>query len=440
MMDPWLGILLVAASLGGVLTGMSLARKIWRIPPEISRKTVHVVMGLCCLGFPLVFHSVWPVLLLCVSSLAALLWIRLKGGGLRAVLHGIDRISWGEICFPVAVALLFWLMEDPVLDYVVPLLILTLADAVGAIVGIRYGASYYTTDEGSKSYEGSLAFFVVAFLSTHVPLLLFTDIGRADCLLIGVLLGLLVMMIEAIAWRGLDNLFIPLGTYLMLQIYPGLGSGELMIRLAVLVAMAVLLRGLRGFTYARDGTLIAGVLLLYLIWVVRGLDWLWPPAALLAGYCFLCPRSFRKERLRHGLADLGAVAGMGFVWLFLSVALGSGGFYWAYTYSWAAQLSMIACAYLLWKVPGLRAGPGILAAGLFSGLFYLAPVLLRGGWASGLWTLPGLLVAVLLPVAAYWRFEWVRRGGTNSPGRPARQFAYGAIASGIGLVFLCVGP
>ncbi len=439
-MAPWLGILLVAVSLGGVLTGLFLAGRIWRIPPEISRKTVHVAMGLCCLSFPLVFQSFWPVLFLCVSSLAALIWIRLKGGGLRAVLHGVNRVSWGEICFPIAVALLFRLMEDPVPDYVVPLLILTLADAVGAIVGMRYGASSYTTDEGTKSYEGSLAFFVVAFLSTHVPLLLFTEISRADCLLIGVLLGVLVMMLEAIAWRGLDNLFIPLGAYLMLQIYPGLGSGELMIRLAVLLAMMILIRGLRKFTYARDGTLIAGVLLLYVIWVVRGFDWLWPPAGLLVGYCFLCPRAFRKERLRHGLADLGAVAGMGFVWLFLSVGFESERFYWAYTYSWAAQLAMIACAYLLWKVPGLRRGPGISSAALFSGLLFLAPVLPRGVWPSGLLIIAGLLGAVLLALVAYWQFEWVRRGGTNSPGRPARQFTYGAIASCIGLVFLGMQP
>ena len=437
-MNPWLGILLVLFTLGGLLVALFRVQKIWRIPPEISRKTVHVVMGLCCLSFPWIFHSFWPVLLLCLSSLAALIWLRLYGGGMRAVLHGVNRVSWGEFCFPVAVALLFWLMEDPVTGYLVPLLVLTLADAVGAIVGIRYGRFSYTTDEGTKSYEGSLAFFVVAFLSTHVPLLLWTDISRPNCLLIGVLLGILVMMLEAIAWRGLDNLFIPLGTYLMLQNYSWMSSTELLVRLAVLLSMMVILWGLRKFTYARDGTLIAGVLLLYLIWVVGGWEWLWPPISLLAGYCILCPRSSREERQRHGLMDLGAVSGMGFLWLFLSVGLGSERFYWAYTYSWAAQLAMIACAYFLWKVPNLKWSSGMTSAGLFSVLFFLVPVLLKAFWPEGVLMFVGLLLAVFLSLVAYWRFEWVSRHGTNSPGRAERQFVYGSIASRVGLLFLWV--
>ena len=61
---------------------------------------------------------------------------------------------------------------------------MTLADAVAALVGITYGKLRYVTGDGFKSAEGSVAFLSIAFLSVHVPLLLFTDVGRAQTLLI----------------------------------------------------------------------------------------------------------------------------------------------------------------------------------------------------------------------------------------------------------------
>ena len=53
-----------------------------------------------------------------------------------------------------------------------------LADAVAALIGIRYGTLQYQTTEGTKSVEGSVAFFFVAFLSVLVPLLVFTEVDR----------------------------------------------------------------------------------------------------------------------------------------------------------------------------------------------------------------------------------------------------------------------
>ena len=65
-----------------------------------------------------------------------------------------------------------------------------------------------------------MAFFAVALLTVHVPLLLWVPaVGRAECLLIAVTLALLAMILEAIAWRGLDNLFVPLGSFVLLKAF-----------------------------------------------------------------------------------------------------------------------------------------------------------------------------------------------------------------------------
>jgi phytol kinase len=56
---------------------------------------------------------------------------------LSGVLNAVDRNSWGEFYFPVSVAILFGLARGDKLLYVIviPLLVLTFADAVGALLG-----------------------------------------------------------------------------------------------------------------------------------------------------------------------------------------------------------------------------------------------------------------------------------------------------------------
>src|SRR5690606_16105111 len=114
-----------------------------------------------------------------------------------------------------------------------------LADALAALIGLAYGRVRYVTSEGLKSAEGSIIFFAVAFMSVHVPLLLFTDVGRAQTLLIATIVGLLSMLVEAVAIKGLDNLLIPIAAYAMLRWYMGATVEALALRLVVTVALLV---------------------------------------------------------------------------------------------------------------------------------------------------------------------------------------------------------
>ena len=83
-----------------------------------------------------------------------------------AVAHRVERATFGELYFPLSVAWLFWLTcgDDPLL-FVIPILMLTLADAAAAVVGARYGLTPYIG--AGKSLEGSAAFAVVAFSASR---------------------------------------------------------------------------------------------------------------------------------------------------------------------------------------------------------------------------------------------------------------------------------
>jgi V/A-type H+-transporting ATPase subunit I len=83
-------------------------------------------------------------------------------------------------------------------------------------------------------------------LSTHVPLLLFTDIGRAESLLLGLTIGLLVMLIEAIGWNGLDNLLVPVGGFFLLLGYRQLDARQLLMLFLIVLALLAAVRVLPG--------------------------------------------------------------------------------------------------------------------------------------------------------------------------------------------------
>jgi dolichol kinase len=214
-----------------VLWGVSRLARIAKLDPEIGRKLVHISLGLYSLTFPYVFSAVWEVAATC--TLAVIVFLLARGTMRRSLgggLHGVKRTSYGELLFAVSVALLFWLKDGhfvslalhhkppvgPVL-YMLPILILTLCDAASAVVGSRYGKRTFSIEEGSKSVEGVIVFAVTAWLLSLIVILMMTDIGRSEAVLLAFITAAFGALLEAASWRGLDNLFIPLGLYFLLS-------------------------------------------------------------------------------------------------------------------------------------------------------------------------------------------------------------------------------
>ena len=108
-----------------------------------------------------------------------------------AAAYRVGRSSYGEFYFLLAVVALFWWTEgQSSLLFTIPVLILTLADTAGALVGSRHGRMRYGS--AHKTVEGSIAFAAVAFLCVLGPLLLWSSVGRAESFLIAATLALLV--------------------------------------------------------------------------------------------------------------------------------------------------------------------------------------------------------------------------------------------------------
>ena len=208
------------AIISGLFLAVFLIATLWRKwgnpKPETTRKFVHMAGGFIALGFPLVFQSHWSVLILCVGFVAIIAIT--KKLGLMQCVHGVERQSEGGIYHPIAIYVCFLfasVLQQPVF-YVLSILVLSVSDALAALIGKTYGFKLYSVEQDHKSFEGSIIFFLATFLMVHLGLLLYTPTGRLESVLIALLIAILVTAFEAISLGGADNLFIPLSVFFLL--------------------------------------------------------------------------------------------------------------------------------------------------------------------------------------------------------------------------------
>ena len=321
MISPWIGIISVLFALGAIFVGLKLYGKKYGLKPEFSRKAVHILLGCITLSFPWVFREPWAVLVLGILALAALLSIRLMKvlkNSLGSVLYSVSRDSLGEIYFPISVVVLFFLSHGNKVFYAIPILMLTFADSTAALIGSSYGRKNLAVEkEDIKSLEGTVVFFIVAFISTLVPILLFTSIGRAEALLLSLIMGILAALIEVVSYNGNDNLLVPLLGYAFLIIHANLSVEKLLASFLVIAGLAIF-----AFFWNKRASLsrlgvITGLLGVYLIVILGGWMWAFPPLILFVTYSILPSlNEFEKKQvMNHHIVTTNIAAGLVWVWL-----------------------------------------------------------------------------------------------------------------------------
>ncbi|MDL2303991.1 hypothetical protein LJC72_01450, partial [Bacteroides sp. OttesenSCG-928-D19] len=174
--------LFAAAGVLIVLSGVLIITKCYsgRLTPEISRKIIHITMGVVALSFPYIFANKLSVVCLGGIAIAALLFLRHNKNlreGVGTALLGVTRKSFGEIYFVISIVIVF-ILHKAAFEYLIPISVLTFADSAAALIGTSYGRTNLNHEqEDAKSSEGTIIFFIVAFICTLVPLQLMTEIG-----------------------------------------------------------------------------------------------------------------------------------------------------------------------------------------------------------------------------------------------------------------------
>lgn len=167
---------------------------------ELFRKSVHVLMGLWFAYAPQFFTDKSDILLMCAGLAATALFVHFF---VKLKLFDVGRSNLGALWYAIGMGLATYLFLPQFYEaYLFGVLVLTFADTAASLVGRAWGRVRFMVFGTSKSFEGSLAFFVVT------ALLLIYMIPERDVLRM-VVVAVLLTHVELFSVNGLDNLTLP---------------------------------------------------------------------------------------------------------------------------------------------------------------------------------------------------------------------------------------
>ncbi|TGX56156.1 hypothetical protein E5A73_03395 [Sphingomonas gei] len=405
-----LSLAILAASLAALMGMIALVRKLgqrfgWSA--EVQRKSVHVAIGIYALALPLLFDARWPVVVLLLVALGLMLFLRTpasRAAGLGAAIHSVERKSAGDIWLALAIGFVFLHAGSSYILYALPIAVIALSDAAAALTGSSYGRRRFAVEDGVKSWEGVIAFFAVTWILAMVMLLLLTDVPRPNVVVLGVTIAAFGAVVEAVSWRGLDNLFVPVCVHFFLAGYLG-ASPTVLIGLAAIffasmLAIALLTPRLGLSVHASRAFVIA----IFFFIGVGGLYGTVLPLLVIAAH--LVARRRRPCRSPHGDLDfIATLCATGLIWYFVGESVGP-----TAINLYNLGLAGVLLGYLLiaaqcewrWTMPAFA-----IVLGLYLALVAVGPAYAR--WVIWLpWIAAGslALVAVALLARRGWTERW----------------------------------
>ncbi len=225
------------------------------LPRPTARKVVHVGAGLWIILALLLFESRYPAAV--PPAVAAVAnWVIHRRRLLGAVEAEADNL--GTVWFAISLTLLVLFAWEEPAAVLGGALAMALGDAAASTVGLRFGRRKYATlGDRTKSLEGSLSLFAVT-LATLLAVLRVCrpELAAPPRLGLALLGSVTATCAEALGIKGLDNLWVPLGTGLALWV--GLRLPE---PVALSLGAGSLLAALIGLVAWRKGALVpSGVL------------------------------------------------------------------------------------------------------------------------------------------------------------------------------------
>lgn len=120
-------------------------------------------------------------------------------------IHSVQRPTWGELLFAASVGVLAYVARSHWV-YSAALLIMSVADGLAAVIGMKFGRSNrYSVFGYTKSVAGTITFLV----ATIIILLGFSQAMPGIFSYWFVAIALLATILENVSIRGLDNLLVP---------------------------------------------------------------------------------------------------------------------------------------------------------------------------------------------------------------------------------------
>lgn len=194
-----------------------------KIKADNTRKIVHICTGIIALSFPLYLESIWQVAVLCCSFLV-LMFLSEKFRWFKSI-TSVERKSYGSWLFALVVLICFSIMQYSAPEYyVLPLLILTIADPLAALFGKYLNFIPLQIFGQLKTVGGSIAFFTASLMIIYfygeINEFYFQEprkvLGSYSSFFF---IAIVATGAELFSTKGWDNLTIPLTVILLLFLF-----------------------------------------------------------------------------------------------------------------------------------------------------------------------------------------------------------------------------
>ena len=223
--NEWIAFLVFFSIIIFFIGIAEIARTVLKLSPELSRKFVHVMVGILVPLAPFFLQSKTPVILLGVIF-TILNYIALRKDSLKGM-HTTERVSFGTVYFPIAFTLLvimFW--DRNIVLFIVAMLVLAFSDTAATVVGERINSKHkFILWHDKKSWPGSIAFFVMTLIVVLGAFPVYSNIISNPPLPLHHLITMafftafVATVGEAVSKRGSDNLTLTLTAALGMDLY-----------------------------------------------------------------------------------------------------------------------------------------------------------------------------------------------------------------------------
>lgn len=292
--------------------------KIFGISAEVKRKIVHVTTGLTSLSFPWLFSNPLPVIIMIAIALLTMAALRtslISRYSISKVLHDVQRQSYGEFYLLLAVGFLFMVSKGNPILYVLPLTVIALSDTASALIGTKYGRRRFAVAGGEKSLEGAVAFFTVTLVASLVLLTLLTDVADWNVIILSVMVSAFCTLVESDSWKGLDNIFVPVGAYMILAYFMNDPPIELVKALAVMTAVIIITHKVSPmFNVTKHGGRAYALLIILIFIGTFNNHALFPLLAIITH--LFARKSHPSQDPNRDLEMIAVTAAVGMLWLF----------------------------------------------------------------------------------------------------------------------------
>lgn len=204
------------------MIGMStLLQKYHILKEEGARKFIHIGVSHWYLLAMIFFDQVWIAIIPPVTFIV-LNYISYKQNLFKAMERNGNG-NLGTVYFPISLLIITAISFGHILPFensehagAIAILILGYGDGFAAVFGKAFGTKKLF---GDKSIVGTLAMFGFSFAVIIPLLILFTSFQ--NIFLIAGLLAIIAALIEMFSPKGLDNLTVPIGMFIMYSVLYG---------------------------------------------------------------------------------------------------------------------------------------------------------------------------------------------------------------------------